>query len=284
MSATAAQLVGQRIREARVWRGWSQGDLAARLGRTQTAVSYWEGGRRSLGVDELVEVAEALDVPVSDLLPDSTHRRPVTVLLRAAALRLDATQLADELERFAESARDLPRPEARWQITGTTPRDTAESLLAAADITTPPIRVEELVADCGIIIQPWNFVDDVDGLMVNIDSGPVIWVNRHQAPTRQRFTLAHELGHKLLRHFDQFHVEFGGDLSPSATGGHPDYDWRAERAANDFAANLLMPAVMVRDFFPRAGDVRDLAATFEVSPAAMGYRLTNLGLTLHGQA
>jgi transcriptional regulator with XRE-family HTH domain len=277
MSATAAKVVGQRIREVRLRRGWSQGDLAKRLDRTQTAVSYWESGRRTLGVDELVEVAVALGVPVSELLPDTAHRRPVAAMLRAVAERLDAAQLADQLERFADSARDLPRPEVLWEVSSTTPRDTAESLLMVAGISQPPIPIEKLVAGCGIIIQPWTFVD-VDGLMVDLESGPVIWVNAQQSETRQRFTLAHELGHKLLRHFDQFHLEFSGDLSPSATGGHPEYDWRAERAANDFAANLLMPAAMVRNAFSKTKSARELAIKFKVSPAAMGYRLTNLGL------
>jgi Zn-dependent peptidase ImmA (M78 family) len=107
----------------------------------------------------------------------------------------------------------------------------------------------------------------------------VIWVNRDQARTRQRFTLAHELGHHLLRHADTFHLDLGGDLAPNATGGHPNYDWRAERAANEFAASLLMPASMVRRAAATATDVAALASQFKVSPAAMGFRLTALNIS-----
>ncbi|HEY0871735.1 MAG TPA: ImmA/IrrE family metallo-endopeptidase, partial [Acidothermaceae bacterium] len=77
---------------------------------------------------------------------------------------------------------------------------------------------------------------------------------------------------------ESFHVDFGGELSPAATGEHPDYNWRNERAANDFAANLLMPAAVVRTEFTKTADVNELADLFDVSPAAMGFRLTNLRL------
>jgi hypothetical protein len=82
---------------------------------------------------------------------------------------------------------------------------------------------------------------DIDGLVVELDAGAVIWVNDKQAVTRQRFTLAHELGHHLLRHADQFHLDFSGELSPGATGERPGYNWRAERAANDLPPACSCP-------------------------------------------
>lgn len=276
MSENVAK-VGQRIRAIREQRGWSQEDLAARLGRTQTAISYWEAGRRALGVDDLVELAQVLGVPTPELLPDRSDPRPVPTLLRAIAEQVDANQLADQLEQFALAAQQLPHPEPRWRIAPASPRETAEVLLAAAEITHPPIPVEDLAAGCGVQILPWDF-PNIDGLVVELDAGTVIWVNDKQAVTRQRFTLAHELGHHLLRHADQFYLDFGGELSPGATGERPGYNWRAERAANDFAASLLMPASMVKREFTRTSDVRNLASRFNVSPAAMSFRLINLRL------
>ncbi|ACU76138.1 protein of unknown function DUF955 [Catenulispora acidiphila DSM 44928] len=279
MSSTAVE-VGQRIRAARTRRGWSQAELAARLAGqpTPTAISYWESGRRSVGLDDLIELARVLGLGISELLPDPREQRPVGALLRAVAEQVDAQQLAEQLEAFAKDAEQRPRPSLLWEVAPASPRDTAEALLIAAGVKQPPVRIEELVAGCGILIHPWDF-EDVDGLMVNLESGPVVWVNKTQAQTRQRFTLAHELGHKLLQHFDRFHLEFGNELSQHATGSHPEFDWRAERAANDFAANLLMPAVMVREAFAQNEDAQTLAALFKVSPAAMGFRLVNLRLT-----
>lgn len=269
--------VGQRIRAIREALGWTQGELAARLQHTQTAVSYWESGRRSLSLDDLVDVARVLGVANSELLPDGPPRQPVPALLRAVADNVDASLLADQLEQFALRAQDLPQPPVRWRIPPASPRDTADALLEAAGITSPPVPVEDLVRDCGVRVLAWDF-QDIDGLVLEIDAGAVIWVNGEHAQTRQRFTLAHELGHHLLRHADTFHLDLGGDLAPNATGGHPNYDWRAERSANEFAASLLMPASMVRRAAATVTDVVALASQFNVSPAAMGFRLTTLNI------
>jgi transcriptional regulator with XRE-family HTH domain len=274
-----AASVGQRIRASREALGWTQSDLAARLGRTQTAVSYWESGRRGLSLDDLVDVARILGVPSAELLPDGHERPPLPALLRAVADQVDAGQLADQLENFVLRAQDLPQPRIRWHIAPASPRDTADALLEAAGITPLPIPIDELVIGCGVRILPWDFDNNIDGLVVQLDAGAVIWVNKGQAKTRQRFTLAHELGHHLLRHVDEFHLDLGGDLSPSATGEHPDYNWRAERAANEFAANLLMPASMIRRASAETTDVSGLASQFKVSPAAMGFRLTALRIS-----
>ena len=104
----------------------------------------------------------------------------------------------------------------------------------------------------------------------------MIWVNKRQALTRQRYTLAHELGHYLLRHVSKFHLDLGGDLSPNASGEHPDYNWRAERAANEFAASLLMPATIIRRAAAETTNISTLASRYKVSPAIMGSRLTAL--------
>jgi transcriptional regulator with XRE-family HTH domain len=270
--------VGHRIRATRETRGWTQSDLAARLGRTQTAVSYWESGRRAPSLDDLVDLARTLGVASADLLPDGRQRPSVQVLLRAVADRVDAAQLADELESFADAAQELPQPETRWHVAPASPRDTAEALLEASNTTSPPVRVDDLVTGCGVRILPWHF-ENIDGLVVELQGGAVIWVQENQPITRQRFTLAHELGHHLLHHSDRFHVDLGGELAPAATGEHPGYDWRAERAANEFAANLLMPARMVRQAAAINPHIGYLASRFKVSTAAIGFRLAALGIS-----
>jgi len=268
--------VGRLIREARERLGWSQGELAGHLGRSQTAVSYWEAGRRALGVDDLVQVAGVLGVAPADLLPSSNQRRSVHALLRAVAERVDAPKLADQLECFAVEAEKLPPCPVKWTVQASTAHDAAEVLLNLAEVVAPPVPLMRLVAGCGARIMDWDFGECIDGLTVKVNSGAVIWVNPLQSEARRRFTLAHELGHHLLRHADRFHVDLSGDYSPIATGGHPGYDWRAERAANEFAANLLMPAAMVRKEYSKNPDVKSLAKRFSVSVAAMGNRLGNL--------
>jgi Zn-dependent peptidase ImmA (M78 family) len=61
-------------------------------------------------------------------------------------------------------------------------------------------------------------------------------------------------------------------------GDPPGCEARHERAANDFAANVLMSAAMVRSSFCRQKAVEPVARSFGVSDLAMRYRLANLGL------
>lgn len=119
--------------------------------------------------------------------------------------------------------------------------------------------------------------DALSGFALNQDGGPVIAVNRGQSRGRQRFTVAHELGHLLLSHHADFHIDL---ISSVAAGEPPGFDWRHERAANTFAASLLMPAGMVRDDWLAADQNAAELATrrYQVSQEAMGIRLAVLGL------
>lgn len=277
MSESTAQ-VGRRIRELREARGWTQGELAGLLDRTQTALSYWEAGKRAPGLDDILELARVFDVETSELLPRPS--RPLRAVLRAVVEDVDAGRLAADLDRFADKAEQLPTFQAKYRIPASgSARDTAEALLAAAGIGKPPVHVETLAEECGVRVLPWKF-QNVDGLVIRLDGGAVIGVNAAHHGNRKRFTIAHELGHHLLGHDDSFHVDFAGELSPAASGEHPGYNWRHERAANDFAANLLMPAALVRQEAARTSDVDKLAQTFLVSAAAMGFRLKNLRVHL----
>jgi transcriptional regulator with XRE-family HTH domain len=77
--------VGDRIRAAREIRGWSQLELASRLGRGQATVCYWETGQRVIAVAALLELAQVLEVPPASLLPGDgrgeagQHRLPLRV-------------------------------------------------------------------------------------------------------------------------------------------------------------------------------------------------------------
>lgn len=59
---------GQRIKKLRLERGYSQEQLAEILDCHTTAVHKWEADKRIPRGDNLVALAEALDVPVVKLL------------------------------------------------------------------------------------------------------------------------------------------------------------------------------------------------------------------------
>ncbi len=120
-----------------------------------------------------------------------------------------------------------------------------------------------------------TFADEISGLLVKKDNNPVIGVNCEHHPHRQRFTVAHELGHYILHGAETIHYDAGGE--PLYFRSDSIYN-AYEREANRFAAELLMPEHMVsRCIKAGACTVETLAEIFDVSEDAMRYRLINLG-------
>jgi transcriptional regulator with XRE-family HTH domain len=272
---TTAVLVGQRIRRLRESRGLSQGQFAESVGRTQAAVSQWESGRRTPSVEDLIEIAGALGENLSKLLPDASPTSPVPALLRAQVGLLEHRSLNVAIETFLRDASILQPIAPMVTLSEDNPIRAAQLLLSRAGVVTLPVPVEDLAALCGAHVLRCSFDDALSGLVVELDVGPVIAVNADHVPVRQRFTIAHELGHLILGHGPQFYIDL---QSRPEDGDPPGYHARHEREANDFAANTLMPAAMVRASFGRRKTVEPLARTFGVSDLAMRYRLANLGL------
>jgi transcriptional regulator with XRE-family HTH domain len=69
--------LGEKIRQLRSERGWSQSELAARLGGDPGQISRYETGKISPSIDVVVKLAEAFDVSADYLLIDGTARRPL---------------------------------------------------------------------------------------------------------------------------------------------------------------------------------------------------------------
>jgi Zn-dependent peptidase ImmA (M78 family) len=159
----------------------------------------------------------------------------------------------------------------------------ARKLLAAANYPFP-INVEDVARSLGISVRQEALEEHVSGVLVIKEAGAVIGVNSAHHPHRQRFTIAHEIGHyQLHRKQAQLFV----DAAPvffrdgrSAQGVDEQ-----EMEANAFAAELLMPEPEVRDRYQRQpvdifddAAVRRLANHFGVSPQALAIRLTRLEL------
>ncbi|WP_393057720.1 helix-turn-helix domain-containing protein [Streptomyces sp. LN549] len=104
--------VGQAVARAREARGWDQQELTARLtaaGRpmSQPIVSRIEAGSRRVDVDDLVALAEVLDVSVLALLPDEGRQAPVVAPLLVVPVRSDdagpvESVLADDIEALGD--------------------------------------------------------------------------------------------------------------------------------------------------------------------------------------
>lgn len=270
MSETAAW-VARRVREARDEQGWTQADLAQRLGRTQTAVSLWEGGKRVPGLDDLLDLSRALGKELGYFFPPDDVRQPIAMLLRGTADRIAGKELRTVLDDLLDETEKRGLPPRSIEVGSSSPVRAADELLEKADVDEPPIPAEHLARQCGVLVVEQKMSDELSGLVFEVDGGAVIAVNSEHSPNRKRFSIAHELGHHLLSHHDRFHIDV-------TEGDPPGYDWQTERAANEFAAELLMPHGMVASEFAQTPETHRLAKRFKVSELAMGYRLVNLGL------
>lgn len=153
---------------------------------------------------------------------------------------------------------------------------------------TVPVNVEGLALALGIEVRYAYLDDSISGMVERESPGRfVITINAEDTPTRQRFTLAHEIGHVMLHRSkigdglddDQRYRSMpGGKYHNTAVGP------REETQANRFAANVLMPWHLVHDRADRLVQetranrcdhriARALAQEFGVSQEAMCIRL-----------
>jgi len=165
---------------------------------------------------------------------------------------------------------------------------TATRLLTEYHVTRPPVDVVELAGTLGVAVVPRRFDDgDLSGILFRGGEQDVIGVNSTHAWERQRFTIAHELGHRALHPGRELIVDFPIRVNYRDRTSSMATD-REEIEANAFAAALLMPERMLRaqldHITPETrrdpdATAAQLAKTFDVSITAMGFRLINLGLT-----
>jgi Zn-dependent peptidase ImmA (M78 family) len=127
---------------------------------------------------------------------------------------------------------------------------------------------------------------DQSGYFQNRGSFYVIGINSNESQQRKRFTAAHELGHYVLhrdllregQHFDRLFTKRTG------VNTHGPISPYHEVQANKFAADILMPADLVKMVYRRNQDLRETASEFSVSESAMRIRLENLGVHIPASA
>ncbi len=151
-------------------------------------------------------------------------------------------------------------------------KTTAQALLEEYWDFTIPISPEEFAKKLGLKIDLSNDMDTKSGCLDA--EHRIIHVNATDSEERQRFTIAHELGHFCLGH--------GSSLRDTTKANWYAVNPEHEKEANQFAADLLMPAIAIKAMVERK-NVKDpviLREAFGVSSQALYYRLKNLGYFL----
>ena len=161
-------------------------------------------------------------------------------------------------------------------------RREVQALLDKANVNASPVPVEAIATMLGARIVKSDFNNEVSGILIRKDGDIVIGVAKEQSKTRQRFTIAHEIGHLILHEGEDVHVDkdFRVKLRSQVSSAAIDVD---EIEANAFAAALLMPeTLLMKDIkklaidFDDASQIDNLAKRYNVSGQAMTFRLLNL--------
>ncbi len=132
------------------------------------------------------------------------------------------------------------QPERFSAAKGLSPSKAAEKLLDAMNIPYPPVSPASVAEKLGIPVFEWDFANEISGMCVVEDNHVGIGVNLNHPNVRQRFTIAHELGH-FICHEDgsNLFLDFIDTDFPKHV--YEAKEQTLETQANQFAANLLMP-------------------------------------------
>jgi len=275
-------MIGERIKQARKAAGLSLRALADRAGVTAMAISKYEAGKSTPSSRVLLDLSKALGVrteyffrPVKIELQEVQHRKHSQ--LPKKALDQIEGDVKEQLERFIELEALLPNgpvqafklPEnLSAQITDLNQIEIiARQLRESWDLGTDPIPVlTDMLEERGIkVFQSQAINDRFDGMAASVDGIPVIVVGRGWPGDRQRFTLAHELGHLVLH----------GRLAEGV---------EEEAAANRFAGAFLAPADEVRKelgekrVWLEPGELAVLKKAYGLSMQGWMHRAKDLGI------
>lgn len=142
---------------------------------------------------------------------------------------------------------------------------------------TLPVPVESLPAMLGIKMKTAFLQSGISGMLERDGDSFLVTINAADPDTRQRFTLAHELGHYMLhRHLVGDGLDDDRAYRSTEIGKYHNtlIGPKEETEANKFAANLLMPRdAIARQRDRLASDVLQMANLFGVSEHAMSIRL-----------
>lgn len=287
---------GARVRAARQRAGLSQRDVESRAGVSQPTLHRIETGRRTQAtVAEFDRLAQVLGVGLDELLYGSVVQDRVLAAARTAGCAeinlstaleqaIELLKLDDRLDSVVPHLRQASDPALKTSIMGNSPRERGQ--LAAEQVRMELGLDIAAIADLVEVVEHFTGVDvgtvplppGVSGVCATDPrrATSIVLVNSADVMERQRFTLAHELGHLLFG--DSTHVDaVDGRRSPR------------EVLCDEFARNLLIPREGVRAGLARSVGAADMARVdervmallarhFGVSPEAVRIQLDRMDL------
>lgn len=279
-------MLGNRLKLARAAAGLSLRDLSERMNQlvSAQALGKYERDEMLPSSPVLIALAKALKVSEAYLLSSGEELELAGVEFRKqklATARDEAAlkaQVLNRAERYLQIEDILAAESTDWKPPANFPRPVSsvdEAELAAQKLRDtwllgedPIPKLAEFLEERGIKVLAFGLADSISGMTAKIGRKggrfvPVIVINANHPGERQRFTLAHELGHLVL--------EPAKDV---------DFDRAADRFAGAFLvpAAALLPEVGRRRHEVPLGELLRLKRLFLASMQCLIYRLRDLGV------
>ena len=272
-----------RLHRARKAAGLSLRDLGERIGVSHTAVKKYEDGIAMPSSDILIRLSRALNLRTEYFF------RPEPVALEGIEYRKCSSLPKKRLDAITHEVID--QIERRIELENLFPQSPVKAFTTVAGLDSSITAMDQIEAVAERVREAWElgfdpipdlidvlethgirvFMIDADadnkfdGLAARVAGMPIVVVGRHWPGDRQRFTLAHELGHLMLE----------GRLSD---------DQNEEMACNRFAGAFLFPRASV---LQEMGEHRNaielkelglLKEAFGLSMSGILYRARDLGI------
>lgn len=281
LSAASSLFNGERLTMARQLAGLKKSHLATLIEMSPASVTSWESGAKQPNRATVAKLALALRVEPQFFgggAPPKVNKPHFRSLRSTPQIAQDEAEaygrFVAEVSGMLENAVEFPEallpdlpvdPDERTM----TPEDAAKAARKFFGVAPGPIQhVVRLAERAGVVVvfsEPG--VAAIDAYSLHTATRPVIILNPVKDDYyRQRFDVAHELGHLIMHH----DAEPGGKV--------------AEGQANRFAAEFLMPAEEIAPLLPSSTAGRAWAQLAEVkehwgvSLAALLYRARTLGV------
>jgi Zn-dependent peptidase ImmA (M78 family)/DNA-binding XRE family transcriptional regulator len=232
---------GRRIRQARELRRLTQSDLAIKVGVGQSAIAQVESEFKNPSRPLITKIAMHTHFPVSFFTVDPATEFPVQSLLfraKSSMTKRDAAEasryaelLYEVTEKMTAHVTEIP---LAIPTSATEPISAAKQVRLALQIPSdqPVPHLTNAIERAGVLILalPATLAGrDAFTVWVERQAGPlpIIATSKDRPGDRLRLSLAHELGHVVMRHL-------------------PRADPDQEKRAYAFAAELLMPEAAIR--------------------------------------
>jgi Zn-dependent peptidase ImmA (M78 family)/transcriptional regulator with XRE-family HTH domain len=281
-------LNGDRIKQAREIKGYTQAELASNVHVTQSTIAHLESNNKQLILQPSDRIIEAIAFQTGFSVPffyqESAPEFPLGSLLfrsRRSTLKKEDKHRFHQLGRLVyEIAEKMAKQVNTIQIR--VPKVGNENPVTAARVTraelglSPDTPVRNLLHQMeknGVFVfaLPYS-IDEQDAYSVWADTQPrrpVVIVGDNKPGDRQRFSLAHELGHLVM------HNSFPEGLK------------KVEDEAYEFAGEFLLPEdAMRREIIPPVTltSLAELKPRWGVSIAALIVRARKLEIITERQA